>query len=575
MTRAARKPSVTSGYAGQDLRGRSFKGQDLRSLDFSYADLRGANFRDADCRGANFSYAKLGARSPWLLLVVLLAVFLAIGSGFLTAAVGVLYGILMIHSDPFYVLAGTLSLGGLAVFSLVLLWGGLRRALIFLALCVAIASFASIMGGVAGAFSTAVPLWSLRFAVAGSRAGAVAAAITLAAASFLAGAYALVGAWSLSGSGSGGWTIGIALMWALAGSASGAIAIADAGPMAGAWAGGVSGGMAALAAFIGWRALSHDKRYQWVRQFALNLASNGNTSFRGADLSDANFGGVVMRGVDLRGATLTRTCWLGASGFERSQLADTYLANDRVLSLLTTGEGASQVWRESLRGLNLSGVNFSQATLAGVDLRESNLQAARLPYADLSGANLSGTLLQGANLRGANLSGALLDRAQLSQASLTGACIAQWGLTPTTNLDQVNCDYVFLATNQRKPDNPREIFPAGEFAAYIRPLGPCLDLLHTPVATAVQWPEVVATALLRFQQRHPEFHIIAIERRGSYNLLIRLLGQGDFATLNAEYFSFYNQLATLTEADLQPLLARNEPHFTAWVLLLQTLLATQ
>ncbi len=213
--------------------------------------------------------------------------------------------------------------------------------------------------------------------------------------------------------------------------------------------------------------------------------------------------------------------------------------------------------------------------MAGVDLRESNLQAARLPYADLSGANLSGALLQAANLRGANLSGALLDRAQLNQASLTGACIAQWGLTPTTNLDQVDCEYVFLAPSQRKPDNPREIFPAGGFAAYIRPLSPCLNLLHTPVATAGQWPEVVATALLRFQQRHPELQVVSIERRGNYNLLIRFWGQGDFAALSVEYFSLYNKLVTLTEADLPPSLARNDPRFAAWVMLFQALLVAQ
>ena len=106
---------------------------------------------------------------------------------------------------------------------------------------------------------------------------------------------------------------------------------------------------------------------------------------------------------------------------------------------------------------NLSGVNFTAATLTGADfklmrLTEANLSwadltgasflwaqldGANLTGADLSGATLLGTNLAGANLTGADLTGANLTQANLARANLTGADLSNANLVETDLADAV------------------------------------------------------------------------------------------------------------------------------------------
>ena len=47
-------------FTGQDLQNRSFDGQDLEGADFSYANLRGTDFTGANLKAANFRYSQIG-----------------------------------------------------------------------------------------------------------------------------------------------------------------------------------------------------------------------------------------------------------------------------------------------------------------------------------------------------------------------------------------------------------------------------------------------------------------------------------------------------------------------------------
>lgn len=47
-------------FMGQDLQNRSFEGQNLEGADFSYANLRGTDFTGANLKGANFRYSQIG-----------------------------------------------------------------------------------------------------------------------------------------------------------------------------------------------------------------------------------------------------------------------------------------------------------------------------------------------------------------------------------------------------------------------------------------------------------------------------------------------------------------------------------
>src|SRR5215467_10703043 len=101
------------------------------------------------------------------------------------------------------------------------------------------------------------------------------------------------------------------------------------------------------------------------------------------------------------------------------------MPSDEHVALLRKGTGAWNAWqneqdgapdlsRAGLRGLDLSGFDLSRADLQGADLRGTNLSAANLSGAHLEGANLFKAVLDDADLTGAFLYGVqFLNCAQL------------------------------------------------------------------------------------------------------------------------------------------------------------------
>jgi Flp pilus assembly pilin Flp len=79
--------------------------------------------------------------------------------------------------------------------------------------------------------------------------------------------------------------------------------------------------------------------------------------------------------------------------------------------------------RETLGGLELTGVNLSQALLRGAVLWGADLRGADLSDADLSEATLREADLGWANLSGANLRRANVSGADFYRANLTGAIV--------------------------------------------------------------------------------------------------------------------------------------------------------
>lgn len=308
-----------------------------------------------------------------------------------------------------------------------------------------------------------------------------------------------------------------------------------------------------LAIYINSNVNESDERYQLIRKIFVALTTFGSTSFRNSNLTDANFVNSDLRNIDLRGATLTRTNWHNAKNLALANLKGTYLENPRIRHLLTSRRGSGEIFDE----LNLHGTNLERADLNGASLIGVNLSYANLRYANLSHAILTQAQLHGADLTGANL---------------TGAFIPNWGISPETIFEDIECDYIYMrqpkrrdADPCRKPDNRDELFGPGDFKDFIAPiirtldsyrqqnldprklLAPkSLDLFH---GFGVVDPTVVALALQRLikQNADSQIQVQSVEGRGFQKVRIhaQIADQSNASKLNSTYFRLYETLDCL------------------------------
>lgn len=219
-----------------------------------------------------------------------------------------------------------------------------------------------------------------------------------------------------------------------------------------------------------------------------------------------------------------------------------------------------------MQGANLSGADFTGSTL-----KDGTLQGANLTDASFIVANLNDVNLQDADLSRAKLVQTQLDGADLTGACLTGAYIEDWGISTTTKLNGIRCDYVFMRlpgngdpdpNPRRKPDDWNKTFADGEFADFIAPMVQTLDLYHNQAVD----PRVVAIAFSELREQHPEaeIEIVSMEKRGKQRdkFLIRaeVSPQANSSDLHAQYFQRYDELRALPPQALILLLEEKEKH---------------
>ncbi|MBW4497808.1 MAG: pentapeptide repeat-containing protein [Oscillatoria princeps RMCB-10] len=481
-------------FSGQNLQGRNFKNQDLTGANFSNADIRGANFTGANLTGANFTGARAGVPRKQTAALLILPLILASLSGLLATLAGAFAGALL---NPQFIKGNTIFPGVavsllLALFFLVTLRRGMERALWAVAVAAAVA-------GASAGLKPWFLAWDWALTGIWEVAGMAAWAWAL----------ALAGAASLAAGGSRAWAVtgALAWFWALIGAALGTGAGFLGGLFQDAWASTAVWAFAVCVAVgvgCGWasrRALSGDERFAAIGKIAVAFAATAGTSFRRADLTDANFTRAVLKKTDFRKANLTRTCWCGASQLDRARLGSAVLANPAVRDLLVTGSGRNK----SYAGMNLRGANLAGADLSHADLRETNLSEASL---------------QGACLKSANLSASQASGTDFTSAELTGALIGNWNLDSNTRLDGVICEYVYLLDYQveRRPLSGE--FAPGEFAQLFQPAFNSVELVFR---TGINW-EAFLHAFNQVRSEHPgaELSLQSVEQKGDSLLVLQL-----------------------------------------------------
>lgn len=538
-------------YAHKNLQGSSFKGQNLSNANFSNCDIRGANFTNAILTNANFTYAKGGLQPCKTFLLLLILSFFVFISGFTLAYASALIGSVMFFPDaqPEALYSGIMVIIILNLYVFLTITKGLRENL---GIFITVITFSIVLvAGITSEKATAAAIIQLV-----AMGGAIASGLV---ASILIAILRIITRRSL-------FFVFCFILATLGGSL-------------GSWEGvrnrteHLIGGLPVtlllsillliLSIFIGFHAAQKDSKFLIIYRISNYLASLGGTSFRGADLTNANFTEAKLANTDLRNAVLKRTCWFMVKHLEYSLTMGTYLDEATTLNLVLTKDGRNKIFDQlDLRQLNLDNANLIDASFINSDLSESTLQNA-----DLSRAKLVQTRLYRTNLTG---------------VLLTGTYIQDWAISTDTRLENVMCEYIYmhLPTQEdpdpcRKPDNRQETFKEGEFEEFISPIIKTLDLYRQqgvdPRKVGKTYksldlfhhegidPSAAAIALKQLAEQYPEagLEVVALEGRGDEKIRLqaRVTGQVDRSQLSAEYFTKYQEAAALPYSDMQSLLA--------------------
>ncbi|MCC5668422.1 pentapeptide repeat-containing protein [Nostoc sp. CHAB 5784] len=488
-------------FSGQNLRGRSFKRQNLEGANFSYADIRSADFTGANLKEADFSHAQAGLQRRWAIFLVCISWFLSVVSGFFSAYAGGIIALTFNSSSLEDQVTGLTVLIVVIVVFLIILRQGLNSAFAG-AVAVTFAVVVAVVVTVAGAFAvTFAVVVAVIFAVA------VAVSVAITVAGVFAGAVAFV------------FTL--------------AVAVVDAVLVAGVVAGVAAGAVALFSVYIAWRAIKGDEKYSLILNMAIAFAALSGTSFRQADLTDANLTSATLKSTDFRKAILTRTCFNKTKKLDLVRIGITYLQDKELRQLLVTGSGSGKDFNNrNLRGLNLSGANLANVNFIGTDFYQSSLKEA-----DLTGALLVRTQFESTDLTG---------------ATLTGACVEDWIVTKTTKLYGVKCKYIFMKLTE-KGDKLDQMplkgeFKNDDFVLFVQSIIDTVKLYHERDVN----PNLALYVLQSLSEDYQcTLEIVKVEKRGKSGAIIEVKIPGNLneEQLKETYYKKYNQSLRLYMSD--------------------------
>ena len=543
-------------FSGQNLRGRNFRGQDLRGASFVNADIRGANFTDAELQGADFTGAIAGLQKRWAIGQAILGFGLLLSLNFITVLlsallirflfqettiriISVVPGIIVILFvlGVLFVLAKkgftiqSFSINTIAF--IITIAGAVILTLLITSLFSGVLGTVSVIAALTSVFPTVVRILAAILA-AGVVASLVSVIVAVVAAVSVAGAVTPVVTSVVSGASAGivvAAISGVSLVSLGAGIT--AIAIAPA--------------VLSLGLYAAWCVNKDDEKFAVVRTLGLTFGSLGGTSFKGADLTDANFAQAKLKSANFansrkRTTNLTRTNWNNTKKLDKAQPGNSIFSNFKVLQLLTTGQGNNQDFSQ----FNLRGANLNFAQLNGANLKNADLTEASLCQADLQHANLTEVQAVGTDF---------------TQAYLTGACLEAWNIDRVT-LSGIDCAFYFLretpdpkGDRDRRPHDPDRLYEPGDAEKLLTEARDIVEVLLKHCTNAKD----LAQSLQRLTESYPEATLQKIEHKDNADFLVTLTvpPETDKAQVETTLHKAYDEIRALRGEvkDLQALRA--------------------
>ncbi|MFN6536174.1 MAG: pentapeptide repeat-containing protein [Nostoc sp. EkiNYC01] len=271
------------------------------------------------------------------------------------------------------------------------------------------------------------------------------------------------------------------------------------------------------------------------------------SDFSEVDFTEANFNGANLCNTNLESANLSY------SDLNLAQLKKTYFCKANLTRANFTEANLHQA---NLIESKLIKTNFSRANLSLSYLLMADLSEAILAEANLSKAMLNRANLNEANFTGANLSEADLFRTQalgtiFILANLTGACLEDWNINSFTNLDYIDCKYVYLKSGQqeRRPNSGN--FAPCEFTKLFQKSLETVDLIFR---NGIDWDAFAYSfKKLEVENQGAQLDVQSIEKKGNGILVVRVAvsPDADKAKIHSEFIQSYEFAAKALEAQYQ------------------------
>ncbi|MCU0571054.1 MAG: pentapeptide repeat-containing protein [Oculatellaceae cyanobacterium Prado106] len=278
-------------FSQQNLQGLSFRGQDLSGANFTGANIQGTDFTEANLQGADFSFAKAGlpplGALGLLLLTLALSILLGLAAGWVDALVE-----LDFHSEQgfFGIISANIDIDAKWVVLLILLGFGIIALQAGMIAGLTTLILALVVAGVSAFTATVLVPWAAVIVMA------IAVAVFVAVVAAMVVTLALTTAYALN------LTMG-ALVIGVFTPAFTIIAVPTAGESAVALAIAIT----LVSAYVGWGAYWGDDRHRILRLIAEGFSTLGGTSFRGANLTHADFTHARLKSTSFNDAILHHT----------------------------------------------------------------------------------------------------------------------------------------------------------------------------------------------------------------------------------------------------------------------------
>jgi len=421
-----------------NLRGQSFKGKNLSGADFSQANIQGANFKYAILKETKFRDCKAGLETIVKIFMaifsLILSLFAGIASGFTSYTTAHFLSSHAIRANP--VPPGLAIILLLGIFYYCLTNQLIEKVFTVIIICLALAFPLS----PAGSVTTAI-------GVIGFVAQTIAVGISKAIFGGVASYIAIFGSVTTS--------MVLVLYWIIN------IARNQSEPLGVILYGGLffviilSTFIPLFSAYVAFESLSGNEQYLWAKNTIIYCMSIGKkTTFCHADLEKSDFTNAMLKGIDLSYSKIKYTSWENSKGLELAIVDETILSQQEVRILLVNGRGKRKNFNHvNLKETNLSRFDLTEASFVKANLENAILRNSLLINTNFRSANLKRAILQNAILEGADLSETQVIEADFRGAIINGVCLENWNVDSKTNLDNVNCHYIYLRSNnqERRP----------------------------------------------------------------------------------------------------------------------------